>query len=330
MNKFFEKSLFTIILLIITNGCATPKITFKPTPADNQTIVYSDGSEAIYSNKENLVILSPIGMVQALDDRHHFFIKVMNKSDQNILIGSKHSTATIHAQGIWKNVGVWTYEELVEEAERERNTAMVLTALAGAASAYSAAQSAYSYDSGSFSGYDSYGGYHSGSYSGYTYNPGAASTAMALSSMQTAQNIALIENGLAAELASYGEVLKLTTLFPGYEYGGVLVFDRLSKKDYGKSFTITFDLGLERHNFSFDLLDPRPKKQNQLEEAAISTKPKEDEPIQTQSSESMEKSSEPSTELSDKPLKSSKPSWKFKSANDNTNGGLKRFTNTQN
>lgn len=327
MNNRLFYFLFAITTLTLTNGCASPKITFKPTPTDNQTIVYSDGSEAIYSDKENLVILSPIGMVQALDDRHHFFIKVMNKSDQNILVGSKHATATLHTQGFGKNIGVWTYEELVEEAERKRNTAMVLTALAGAASAYSAAQSAYSYDSGSFSGYDNYGGYYTGSYSGYTYNPGAASTAMTLSSMQTAQNVALIENGLAAELASYGEVLKLTTLFPGYEYGGVLVFDRLSKKDYGKSFTITFDLGHEKHNFSFDLLDPRPKKQK--EETAISSKPQEDEPIQIQPSESVKDSTEPSEDASNKPQKSAKASWKFKSTKENTNEGLKRFTNNQ-
>ncbi|MBT6451643.1 MAG: hypothetical protein HOK60_01420 [Planctomycetes bacterium] len=247
---------------VCVSGCVVPEIVFKASPVidEGQQMIYSDGAQAISSMKINQIVIAPIGMAQPLNKRHHFFIKAVNNEEVSTNLGSASVSASLVGTADFP-VGVWSYDDLVSEAKRKRNTALVLTALAGAASAYSASQSAYSYDSGSFSGSDSYGGYYSGSYSGYSYNPAIADTAVAISTMQTAQNMALIESGLAAELSSYGEVLKLTTVFPGYEHGGVLVIDKLSKRNYGDTLRLRLDFGSEIHFFDFDLINPKPEKE---------------------------------------------------------------------
>lgn len=262
---------------VFVSGCVVPEMVFKASPVidEGQQMIYSDGAQAISSMKVNQIVIAPIGMAQPLNKRHHFFIKAVNNEELPTNLGSVSVSASLVGTADF-HVGVWSYEDLVAEAKRKRNTALVLTALAGAASAYSASQSAYSYDSGSFSGSDSYGGYYSGSYSGYSYNPAIANTAVAVSTMQTAQSMSLIESGLAAELSSYGEVLKLTTVFPGYEHGGVVVIDKLSKKNYGDTLRLRLDFGSETHFFDFDLLNPKPKKKKLSSENVVQSEQDED------------------------------------------------------
>jgi hypothetical protein len=262
---------------VFVSGCVVPEIVFKASPVidEGQQMIYSDGAQAISAMKVNQIVVAPIGMSQPLNKRHHFFIKAANNEEEPTNFGSVSVSASLVGTADHP-VGVWTHQDLVAEAKRNRNTALALTVLAGAASAYSASQSAYSYDSGSFSGVDSYGGYYSGSYSGYSYNPAIADTAVALSTMQTAQSMALIESGLAAELSSYGEVLKLTTVFPGYEHGGVLVIDKLSIKNYGDTLRLRLDFGSEIHFFDFDLVNPKPEKKKSSPKNIAKTEQSED------------------------------------------------------
>jgi hypothetical protein len=126
-----------------------------------------------------------------------------------------------------------------------------LSALSGAAGAYSAAQSGYSETTGSFTRNSPYGTSY-GSYSTTTYIPALAQAAIDASEDRTASSMAVIEGQAQDKLHELqATILKDHTVMPDEWHGGMIVFDAPAKADTGVAeYTITLRFDGEEHSFS--------------------------------------------------------------------------------
>ena len=146
---------------------------------------------------------------------------------------------------------IYSYEELVDEAEDDRNTRLVIAALAGAANSISAANAGYVNTTGSYSAYGPYGGSSYGTYSATTYDPYRAQLAQQSAANQTSANIAAIEaDGERSLQALSNTIIKDHTILPGEWYGGSVVLATPPKSDSGAAeYRIGVQVGGEAYTF---------------------------------------------------------------------------------
>ena len=146
---------------------------------------------------------------------------------------------------------IFNHAELVDEVESRRRTAMVLTAISGAAGAMSASQAGYSQTTGSYTRSSAYGN-SSGTYTATTYNPAMAQAAADANSYRTASNMASIEDQAQLALSRLqNDIIKDHTLMPGEWHGGVLVLDAPEKSQSNAAeYAITIRYDGEEHAFS--------------------------------------------------------------------------------
>lgn len=239
-----------IAVCLLLSGCAAPKDTFSMTAGDRQEAVIRDGVPALVSSKRNVVFLRPAATLQRSGERPRFVVAMLNKG---------HKPATLRTSDIdvrsirpaKARLKVYTHTELAEEVESQRNAQLIVGALAGAAGAYSAAQSGYSQTTGSYTRNSAYGTSY-GSYSATTYNPAAAQSALNANADRTAWNMASIEGQAQDKLHELqATILKDHTVMPGEWHGGVIVFDAPAKADTGAAeYTITLQFDGEEHSFS--------------------------------------------------------------------------------
>lgn len=231
-------------------GCAAPRDTFTLSAGENQQSVIRDGVPALVSTKRNVVFLRPAEDLQNSFERPRFVVAMFNRGKNPATM----QVSDIDVRSTRPQVArlrVYTYAELMAEVETKKNTALVLTALAGAAGAYSAAQAGQVQTTGSFTRQGPYGASY-GTYSATTYNPALAQIAMNQNADRTAYDMASIQAQAQGKLQELqGTILKDHTVMPGEWHGGVIVFDDPPKSTAGAAeYQITVRFDGEEHVFN--------------------------------------------------------------------------------
>jgi hypothetical protein len=223
------------------------------TPAEGQQRYYQDGSVALVSSQAGsiaAIAAKPEGNPNG--QRLNLALRVVNTGEAPFDIDTTQIQVTADTP---KPIRVYSHAQLVKEEVDKRNAALFITALAGAANAYSASQAGYVRTSGSYNGrtYGPGGTYSShGSYSGTYYDPARAQIAGSIASAQTANNIDRIASNSANNVATLDSlILKRTTVFPGQEHSGLFVFDAPPlKKGERRVYRIDVRTGDDVHVFN--------------------------------------------------------------------------------
>jgi hypothetical protein len=180
-------------------------------------------------------------------DRPAFVVAIRNMGKTPLEL----RVASLRAElmtGKAKNVAikVHSYDELVEEAEDERKTRLVIAALGGVANSMAAANAGHVRTTGSYSG----AGY-GGTYSATTYDPYRVQAAQRAASAETASNMDAIQADGEQQLAALERtIIKDHTLLPGEWFGGTVVIDAPQKSEAGRAeYLVTIPLEGDEHTF---------------------------------------------------------------------------------
>lgn len=226
---------------MVLTGCATT-YTVTPVPTATQVVRYDRGAPTATSQGEyGAVMVTPQGVNQA--GRLVFSVVAYNDSDKPSNFGTENLSLTVGGLP----TRIYTHAELEREAKNAATTALVLTALAGAASAYAANQNAYSTGHGRI-----VTPYGVSTYSYSQYNPTAAAVGTAAATATTAVTMANIQNSLDETLARLGgTILQTTTVDPGSSFGGLAVSQRLKMKGPQIETELVVNYNGETHRFRF-------------------------------------------------------------------------------
>jgi len=242
-----------IVAAVVLSACATNDQLSLVADADQQSLT-RNGVQALISKKKHLVMLRPSAKTVRSNGRPSFVVAMRNMGNASL----EFRIADIRAQSAAENgkavaLRIYSYEQLVQEAEDQRNTQLVLAGLAGAANAMAAANAGYVRSTGSYSG-RSYGvspQSFSGTYTASTYDPYRAQAAQRAANAETAANFAAIEAQGEQNLAMLeSTIIKDHTLLPGEWFGGSIVLDTPPKSEAGRSeYLIVIGLGGDDHAF---------------------------------------------------------------------------------
>lgn len=195
------------------SACAT-SYTMTPHPTGSQSVRYVQGQATIFADGEHSAVqvtaLGPNGKGRLI-----YSVAAMNRSQGPANFGAEN--VSLSASG--SAVRVFTYAELERMAKNDATMALVLTALAGAGSAYVAA-------SGPTSQSTTYTPF--GTYQTSTTNHALQSLAVSAAAATTASQMNSISNNLDDTLMALGSnVLQTTTIDHLATYGGQIVSDRV-------------------------------------------------------------------------------------------------------
>jgi hypothetical protein len=241
------------VAVVFLSACATnDRVSLVAEP--NQQALTRNGVPALISKKKHLVMLRPSGTTMRSGARPSFVVAIRNMSSAPLEL----RTADLRAElvtGKAKNMAmrIHSYEQLVEEAEDEQKTRLVIAALGGVANSMSAANAGYVRTTGSYTGstYGASPGSFSGSYSATTYDPYRAQAAQRAASAETATNMEAIQAEGEHNLAVLeSTILKDHTLLPGEWFGGAIVLDAPQKSEAGRAeYLVTIPLTGDEHTF---------------------------------------------------------------------------------
>ena len=191
--------------------------------------------------------------------RLEFIVMVHNFSKQPFNFGTENIRAEDQKK---KAIKIFTREKLESEARAEAAWMAFAVALNSAGQSFQAAQPTQTFYSGGYSGaanYNVYGknngylgniaGTQSGSTFGVatTYNPAATAAANAQIQGNMVQQMGLIQNAKANNLAAVRQILATTTVYPAGEYSGRLVINK------AKEVSFAIEVGGESHTAVFDV-----------------------------------------------------------------------------
>lgn len=236
-----------LALPVFLTACSPPTDLVQLTAASGQQSIVRDGVPSLISEKRHVVMLRPVAHVQGSNSRPRFVIAALNRSKQPVTMTTSDIIASRSAGAKRVAIRVYRYDELVKEAEDEKNAKLTLALLSGVAGAMSATNAGYTQTSGSVHGNN---GYY-GSYNATTYNPALAQMAANQNADRTADNVAGIQASGDAQLSMLqGTILKDHTLMPGEWHGGVIVLDVPEKDSANKAeYSIYVRVDGEDHEF---------------------------------------------------------------------------------
>lgn len=232
---------------LVLSGCAT-SYGIAPQAAEGQGVRYERGTPTLVSVKEHGVLrVSPAA--KSYTDRVVLNVVAFNNGPNPANIGYENISA---ATAAGEPLGLFTVAMLEREAKTRAAWGAFAIALAGAANAYAAQQSAYSYGSGSVHTYTPYGGIHS-TYNYRSYNPALANALTQRATDDAAAGIGQISAALDQTLQSLdGRILQTTTIDVGHIDGGQIV---LAKPKMEKAaltdFIVRVAFNGDTHEFRF-------------------------------------------------------------------------------
>jgi hypothetical protein len=239
------------IIAVSISACATSDQISLIAEPDQQSLT-RDGVQALASKKKHFVMLKPGSRVLRSSARPSFVVAIRNMGDAPL----EFRTSDLKAELVSGNrskaaLRIFSYKELVGEAEDERDTQLVIAALAGAANSFSAANAGYANTTGSYSAYGSNGDSAYGTYSARTYDPYRAQMAQREAANQTANDIAAIEADGERSLETLADtIIKDHTILPGEWYGGSVVLQVPPKSEDGAAeYRISVHVESEAYTF---------------------------------------------------------------------------------
>lgn len=237
--------------LLFLSGCQTlTSLNFNK--LDNQQQFFIDGGVAVKSLKKYSGITLAASSSETVNgQRISLALKADNHSAQPFDIDTDNIAVKSNYQ---KPIKVYSFSELVKEETDRRNVQLMLAAISGAANVYSASQSGTSHSTGTYnsSTYGPSGTYTTaGTYNSTTYNPAISQAAVNNANLQTqnqVNNISTTSENRLNNLQS--NILKRTTIFPGYSHSGMFVFDAPAlKKEEIRKYIVVININYEPHQF---------------------------------------------------------------------------------
>lgn len=222
-------------------ACAVPT-GVSLVPLQEQTVEYDQGNTVVISDGLDLTLAALVPPNENFNDRVSLIVSITNKGSEKINVAPTDFEVSL---GGSKRIALLTEGQLKKEAERAAAWASFAQGLATGLNNAAAQQNAYSQSYGTVSSGSGYA-----TYSGTTYNPAAAQAQINYNNQQMQNNLAKIEAQKKASLKKTNAMLKLTTLSPGENTAGRLVFDALPIENIENKYTISFskDGG---HKFTF-------------------------------------------------------------------------------
>lgn len=233
----FSKLVFVGIFGLSLTACSVPT-GVSLMPLQQQTVEYDQGNTVVISDGLDLTLAALVPANENFNKRIALIVSITNKGPGKINISPSDFEVSF---GESKRVALLTESQLKKEAEKAAAWANFAQGLATGLSNAAAQQNAYS---------QSYGTVGNTAYSSTTYNPAAAQVQMNYNNQQMQKNLADIEKQKKASLRKTNAMLKLTTLSPGENTAGRLVFDAFPIENTENKYAISFakDGG---HKFTF-------------------------------------------------------------------------------
>jgi len=249
-----------IICIGLLSGCfPTTSVVINEKPT-HKVIVY-DGEKLTVSTKNRTA--ASIGsktISQPNDKSFELLVIAENKSASEFIFNTESINVTVNG----KSAKVYTYAERKKIIEKQRDIALIATALGGAMEAYGNSMNAgYQTTSGSFSGttYGNYGSYNTfGTYNSTTYNAAAAQAASAQSQANTNNQMDRISQNSNSNLSDLKySYLKASTMNKNSAYGGsIIVAAPKLKKGEKQLIEVKVSLGSDLHSFTLQRrFDPK-------------------------------------------------------------------------
>ena len=246
--------LFAVIVASFCIGGCAQTMKIKANPTASQRILYENGKEVLVSQKKSMLAVAALSGVIKSNQRPKFIITYFNGTSFPINFSTENISAIINGL----QVKIFTFDELVEEIERNRRSQALTAALVGASQTMNAS-SGKQYHSGSYNTnyYGSGGsGYGYGTYSGTTYDPAASAQAQAVIQAQTMSNI---NNANAAASNSLSEIertiLRKQTVMPQNWHGGYVVLQKLPLHELNNKLNILISIDDETHMFEYNIVE---------------------------------------------------------------------------
>lgn len=241
-----------VMLGMLTVGCSTTAV-MHPEKAEQQDLVYNRGTPTLVSRgTESLVVVQAAPAAYEKGDRLTFAVAVSYRGDNPIDVSESSLTAKVDGAP----VPVVTAEQLRKEESRRATWQAVAIALNGASAQLNANNSAYSTQTGTYSGntYRSSGGssYNSGTYYATTYDPARAQVASAAAQQATNAQLANAAAQARENETSINEnTFQRTTLMTGGRTSGVVTVAAPSKRKTPSLIELSVIVGADTHKFKF-------------------------------------------------------------------------------
>lgn len=241
--------LFITASVLALSGC-TSQMNIRAQPKADQKTVYEAGQPIMLSDKQYSVAVSQASSLVVSNEPLRFLVHFANTLNKPINFGPTNITASLNGHPI----RVLTYEEIISQMERERNSQAFAAALAGMAQSISATgqQQHYGTMSSQYYGTQGYIGHGVGTYSGTSYNPTAAAVAKSNIQANTQKNVNTIRQYHNQKVANArASLLATETVYPGSMHGGYIRTEPLYGNSASGTLNITVTIGGERHSFDF-------------------------------------------------------------------------------
>lgn len=222
------------------------------TPQLEQQRFYNDGAVAVASKAQNSIALVAVSNSDTPNgQRIQLALKVENIGEQPFDIDTSNIRVV---STLPKPIKVYSYDQLVKEEKDQRNAALIISAIAGVANSYSAAQSSRVTTTGTYNSntYGPTGSYSTaGSYSSTTYDPLRAQIATNIAAQQTSNQISNITQSSQIRRNNLqATILKRTTVFPQTQHAGLFVFDAPAlKQNENRTYKIYININNDIHTF---------------------------------------------------------------------------------
>ncbi len=242
------KLLISIVLpAVLLAGCATTTSKFDASQTETQSVRYESGSVYAISRGGTFAILASPHRF-AGDDEIQFLVTIWNLTDHDIEFSESGVSGT-------ENATPMTFvseSEQERRAEKERTRRNIAIALAGAANSYNASQAGRQTYEGTYTVNGASGGrIASGDFSGSSYNYAAAQAAQTRANVQTTGYLSTSGEIYRDEVASAKAAMQRTTISPGANVTGWLVFDRSDADDSHNNIVLHVAIGTEVQELHF-------------------------------------------------------------------------------
>lgn len=250
-----RRELFSVVVVtfgLLIAGCSTTAV-MRPEQSGQQELLYNRGTPTLVSRApESLVVVQAAPETYEKSDRLKFAIAVSYRGQQPIDV----SEASVKAKVDGRSAPVVTAEQLRKEESSRATWEAVAIALNGASAQLNATNSAYSTQTGTYSGntYSSGGrsAYSSGSYSGTTYNPAQAQAASLAAQQATNAQIGTASARAQENMASINEnTFQRTTLLAGGRTSGIVTVESPAKRGTTSHIELSVSVGADTHRFNF-------------------------------------------------------------------------------
>ena len=233
-----------LLLIALLQGCATP-LQFSPQAAEDQQLIYQQDVQTLLSSKKALVGLRTLTSRYRSNERPTLVVSVLNGTEQPFDFSTDDVRVLVDGQPL----KVFSYDELVAEAESDKVWAATATVIGGAAQGLGAAYSGYGYQSGS--SYNSATGLNS--YSGLSYNLGQSSQGIFAASNYTQSELRAIKQDATRSLEALSStMLKRSTVMAQQRHGGYVRLEMLPDRRQPHRIQVLVDAAGETHEFWFD------------------------------------------------------------------------------